>query len=64
MTDCPEKLSTGMGLMVTLHIYILSEAFKPSRVSNREKDANYSFNEGLETQEERFVVVDVIRAVS
>jgi DNA repair protein RAD5 len=55
MTDCPEKLSTGMGLMVALHIYILSEAFKPLRVPSQDEDGNFSYNEGYETQEERSV---------
>lgn len=56
MTDCPEKLSTGLGLMVTLHVYILNEAFEPLRLSNNEENSNAVFNEGYETQEERFVV--------
>lgn len=60
MTDCPEKLSTGMGLMVTLHVYILSEAFKPLRVSSQE-DASFFFNEGFETQEERYLMIKVVR---
>ncbi|KXN90093.1 DNA repair protein RAD5 [Leucoagaricus sp. SymC.cos] len=55
MTDCPEKLSVGIGLMVTLHVYILPEAFTPLRASNQEEDSNFSFNEGFETQEERLV---------
>ncbi len=56
MTDCPEKLSTGLGLMVTLHIYILKEAFKPLRLSDNEENSNVNFNEGYETYEERFVL--------
>ena len=53
MTDCPEKLSTGMGLMVTLHLYLLSQAFEPLRISALQEDSSYSFND-YETQEERF----------
>ncbi|KAJ3570626.1 hypothetical protein NP233_g4279 [Leucocoprinus birnbaumii] len=52
MTDCPEKLSTGMGLMVTLHFYLLPGAFKPLRISKQQEDSNFTFNEGYETQEE------------
>lgn len=60
MTDCPEKLSTGLGLMVTLHIYILPEAFKPLRISSNEENSSFAFNEGYETQEERSVVFCLI----
>lgn len=55
MTECPEKLLTGMGLMVTLHIYLVSEAFKPLCISNQRDDGDFSFNEGYETQEESYL---------
>lgn len=61
MTDCPEKLSTGMGLMVTLHIYLLSEAFKPLHVSARQEGSSYSFS-GYEAQKERFAGTATVQA--
>jgi len=60
MTDCPEKLSTGMGLMVTLHTYLLSKAFEPLRISALQEDSSYSFND-YETQEERFARIVIIQ---
>lgn len=58
MTDCPEKLTTGIGLIVTLHIYLIAGAFKPLRPSNKDEDATvFGFNEGLETEEERSIHV-------
>jgi len=59
MTDCPEKLSTGMGLMVTLHIYLLSKAFEPLRISVVQEDSSCFFNDH-ETQEERFARIVTI----
>lgn len=54
MTDCPEKLTTGASLIVTLHIYILSQAFRPFKVSNKEeKSVPFTLNEALETEDER-----------
>ncbi|EKM83939.1 hypothetical protein AGABI1DRAFT_67033 [Agaricus bisporus var. burnettii JB137-S8] len=55
MTDCPEKLKTGMSLMVTLHIYLHPDAFKPLRMSSRDVDGGFTYNEGYETQEENFL---------
>lgn len=59
MTDCPEKLKTGMSLMVTLHIYLHPDAFKPLRMSSRDVDGGFTYNEGYETQEEKFVIENV-----
>jgi hypothetical protein len=56
MTECPERLKTGMSLMVTLHIYILPEAFKPLYISSEDVNKGFTYNEGYETQEERLVV--------
>ena len=56
MTDCPERLTTGVGLIVTLRIYILAAAFKPLKSSNTRDDTiQFGFLEGLETEEERSV---------
>ncbi|KIM47670.1 hypothetical protein M413DRAFT_22297 [Hebeloma cylindrosporum] len=53
MTDCPERLTTGVGLIVTLHIYLLASAFKPLSLSRQSDEVTQlGFNEGLETQEE------------
>jgi DNA repair protein RAD5 len=56
MTDCPERLRTGMSLVVTLHVYILPDAFKPLRISGKDLNSGFTYNEGYETQEERFVI--------
>jgi len=54
MTDCPERLTTGVGLIVTLHIYLLASAFRPLSPSLKNGEATQlGFNEGMETQEER-----------
>ena len=54
MTDCPERLTTGVGLIVTLHIYLLASAFRPLSLSGQSDEIpQLGFNEGLETQEER-----------
>lgn len=55
MTDCPEKLTTGASLIVTIHIYLLPGAFRS--IKNFQSDdarIPLGFNEGLESEEERF----------
>ncbi|KAH6917080.1 DNA repair protein RAD5 [Coprinopsis sp. MPI-PUGE-AT-0042] len=54
MTDCPEKLSTGISLIVTLKFFILKAAFTKPSTSVRSDDTNVTvmFDEGRETQEE------------
>ena len=52
MTDCPDKLTTGASLFVTLHAYMLASAFKPPTISEQD-DSPVMFNEGLETVDER-----------
>ncbi|KAJ3518013.1 hypothetical protein NLJ89_g135 [Agrocybe chaxingu] len=53
MTDCPEKLTTGVSLIVTLHIYLLAGAFKPLTTSGKDEDhVSFGFNEGFETEDE------------
>ena len=55
MTDCPEKLTTGASLIVTIHIYLLSGAFRS--IKNFQSDDAHTplgFNEGLESEEERY----------
>ena len=55
MTDCPEKLTTGASLIVTIHIYLLSGAFRT--IKNFQSDdarTQFGFNEGLESEEERY----------
>ena len=54
MTDCPERLTTGVGLMVTIRIYLLAGAFRPLKSSDtRDDTTQFGFQEGLETNEER-----------
>jgi DNA repair protein RAD5 len=52
MTDCPEKLTTGVSLIVTLHAHILASAFTPPTISQPD-DKPVMFNEGLETVDEK-----------
>ena len=55
LTDCPERLTTGVGLLVTLKIYLVAAAFRPLRPSNTRDDViQFGFQEGMETEEERF----------
>lgn len=54
MTDCPERLSTGIGFIVTLRIYLLPAAFEPLKSSNfGDNTFQLGFKESLETEEER-----------
>jgi len=55
MSDCPEKLTTGVSLIVTLHFYIVASAFTPLRTSNSDELPKLTFNEGAETNEETCV---------
>ena len=55
MTDCPEKLTTGVTLIVTLRIYLLKGAFKA--VKDFQPDGpsiHLGINEELESEEERY----------
>lgn len=52
MTDCPEKLTTGASLIVTLHAYILASAFIPPTLSQPDNKPAM-FNEGQETVDEK-----------
>ena len=55
MTDCPERLTTGASLIVTLHIYLLSGAFKAiQHFQPDDPSIHLGFNEGLESEEERY----------
>ena len=54
MTDCPERLTTGVGLIIALQFYILPSAFTiPSTSAKPDDDRpKVVFDEGQETQEE------------
>jgi len=56
MSDCPEKLTTGASLIVTLHAYILESAFTPPTIS-RPDEKPVVFNEGLETVDEKYILL-------
>ena len=59
MTDCPERLTTGVGFFVTLRVYLLPAAFKPLKFSSFGDDTiQLGFKEGLETEGERFGVLN------
>ena len=54
MSNCPERLTTGIGLIVTMRIYITAAAFKPLKSFGQSENAtSMGFNEGTETHEER-----------
>ena len=54
MTDCPEKLTTGVSLIVTLRAYILAPAFTiPTTSQHDDNSKPVMFNEGLETVDEK-----------
>ncbi|KAH0591247.1 hypothetical protein H2248_001339 [Termitomyces sp. 'cryptogamus'] len=53
MTDCPETLTTGVSLFVTLQVYILESAFKPSTILNADDEPTVIFSEGQETLDEK-----------
>ena len=53
MTDCPERLTTGVGMIVMLRFYFLPAAFKPLRVTSDDVVIT-GFNEGQETEAERY----------
>ncbi|TFK41996.1 DNA repair protein RAD5 [Crucibulum laeve] len=52
LTDCPDRLTTGCSLIVTLHIYILGSAFKPISSPEADDGPKIAFAEGLETDAE------------
>ncbi|TFK70420.1 hypothetical protein BDN72DRAFT_838861 [Pluteus cervinus] len=53
MTDCPEKLTVGVSLMVTLNIYMRPSAFQPLKTSKDADGPRALFNETAETMDER-----------
>ena len=64
MTDCPERLSTGIGLIVTLRIYLLPAAFRPLKSSNDDGTNQFGFQEGLETEEERSALFEWLNSAT
>ncbi|SJL06101.1 uncharacterized protein ARMOST_09437 [Armillaria ostoyae] len=52
MTDCPERLSTGASLIVTIDVYMLPAAFVPVGRATSEDRSKLHFSEGSETQGE------------
>ncbi|KAG6854152.1 hypothetical protein C0991_010063 [Blastosporella zonata] len=55
MTDCPDKLTTGTSLFVTLQVYILASAFNAPTISNSDEQPNVMFGEGQETLDEKIL---------
>jgi DNA repair protein RAD5 len=58
MVDCPDKLYSGVDLLISLSVYILPEAFKPLRLGDDAKSFSSGgvwFNEGKETDEEQIL---------
>ena len=54
MTDCPDRLSAGASLMVTLKAYMLPNAFNPLRAVHSD-DSTVILREDIETADERLV---------
>lgn len=57
MTDCPDKLTPGTSLIVTLHIYFLPAAFRPLETPETGDVPKPMFGEGTETIDERLVSI-------
>lgn len=55
MTDCPDRLSAGASLMVTLRAYMLPNAFDPFKAVH--SDDIVFLREDLETPDERLVFI-------
>lgn len=53
MVDCAENLHTGAEMLLQLHVYLLSEAFKQHRLSESSDDPRSIFGEGHETIDEQ-----------
>jgi DNA repair protein RAD5 len=52
--DVPQNLKTGLDIVVSLSVYILSKAFEPTNFARQDADPKKAmFNEGAETVEER-----------
>ncbi|RPD82238.1 hypothetical protein L226DRAFT_541643 [Lentinus tigrinus ALCF2SS1-7] len=54
VVDCPQKLSTGADMIVSLSVYMKPSAFKPPELSSDDK-AKVMFNEGYETEAEQIL---------
>ncbi|KAI0640000.1 SNF2 family N-terminal domain-containing protein [Trametes polyzona] len=54
MVDCPDKLTTGVDLIVSLSVYIKASAFRSPSLSSDEKP-KVMFNEGQETEAEQIL---------
>lgn len=53
MTDCPEKLTIGVTLIVNLQVYLVATAFKSPTLSESNDSPNVMFGEGQETLDEK-----------
>ncbi|KAG6846037.1 hypothetical protein H0H87_006401 [Tephrocybe sp. NHM501043] len=53
MTDCPDKLTIGASLIVTIQVYILASAFKSPTILNTDDQPMTMFGEGQETLDEK-----------
>ncbi|KAI0360987.1 hypothetical protein OH77DRAFT_1492142 [Trametes cingulata] len=54
MVECPDRLTTGADLIVSLSVYIKASAFKSPTLSSDEKP-KVMFNEGQETEAEQIL---------
>ena len=54
MVDCPQKLSTGADMILSVSVYMKPSAFKPPKLSTDDK-AKVMFNEGHETEAEQIL---------
>ncbi|KAF8628247.1 hypothetical protein AX15_004022 [Amanita polypyramis BW_CC] len=55
MTDCPDRLSTGASLIVTLKAYVLPNAFTSLKASQYSDDSKTMLREEWETLDERLL---------
>ncbi|KAI8990572.1 SNF2 family N-terminal domain-containing protein [Trametes punicea] len=54
MVECPDKLTTGTDLIISLSVYVKASAFRAPSLSSDER-AKVIFNEGQETEEEQLL---------
>ncbi|EEB87201.1 hypothetical protein MPER_15548, partial [Moniliophthora perniciosa FA553] len=52
ITDCPDRLSTGCELIVSVDVFLLPPAFVHIETTGSDKTPNMLWGEGLETSEE------------
>lgn len=50
--DCPDRLTTGVSVILSVEVYLLQAAFQPIKVDKKEKEDSTYAREGAESIEE------------